>query len=355
MHPFLSDSRKLLCYMVAWLLVGMALAGGLHGAGIDDWSRSLVLALPVCLVFGWGALSAYYVCRALPYSQRSASRVLVLFSSTTLLAGAVLLVLVKLWGEVLQGLAPDSASRALAAVWNVPFFVLGAALYLLSLLAHDLVIAFDNVREATQRAAEMRALAREAELQMLRAQVNPHFLFNSLNSISALTSFDPAAARAMTIDLADFFRGTLALASRDAIPLREEIALCERFLAIEKRRYGDKLHYEVKVDEAAPACLLPPLCLQPLVENALKHGVRQLEEGGTVRIQAIVRDRWLHVAVINPVADEPAASEGNGVGLKNLRERLQVRYDCRARLQWRRESGVFCAELTLPQQEEAEA
>jgi len=198
-------------------------------------------------------------------------------------------------------------------------------------------------------------LARDAELQMLRTQINPHFLFNSLNSISALTAFDPAAARDMTVDLAQFFRRTLALAERERITLGEEVVLCEHFLAIEKRRFGAKLNAELRISPAAAECLLPPMTLQPLLENAIKHGIRQVEGGGTIAVDALVRDGWMHVAVTNPVARDDVPASGHGVGLKNIRERLAVLYGARARIAWQRSETQFAIEINLPAETETAA
>jgi two-component system, LytTR family, sensor histidine kinase AlgZ len=196
-------------------------------------------------------------------------------------------------------------------------------------------------------------LARDAELQMLRTQINPHFLFNSLNSISALTGFDPAAAREMTVDLAQFFRRTLALAERERITLGEEVALCGHFLAIEKRRFGDKLRTDLQVSPEAAVCLLPPMTLQPLLENAIKHGVRQVDGGGTITVDARVRDGTLHIVVANPAPPEDVPANAHGVGLKNIRERLAVLYGARARVGWQRGAALFTIEIQLPVDKES--
>jgi hypothetical protein len=356
MHPFLSDNRKLLGYVLAWLLIGVLVAALFCWTGEAEWIGALLFALPLSVVFGFAALSAYYVCRALPYERRRPLNALGRFGAAALVYGSAWLLLGLAWNGIGQMLL--GAGRGLVhleANARLVFFIAGAGLYLLSLLAHDVLIAFENVRDATERAAAMRTLAREAELQMLRAQIDPHFLFNSLNSICALIGIDPDGARAMTIDLAEFFRRTQALSSRDLISLREEMALCEHFLAIEKRRFGARLEVELHIDDAAGACLLPPMSLQPLIENALKHGIRHLAAGGMLRVSALVRDGWLHLSVSNPVGDGVAPVAGNGMGLKNLRERLALRYDTRARLDWRREDACFRVDMTLPWQEEGEA
>jgi len=218
----------------------------------------------------------------------------------------------------------------------------------LSILAHDLLLAVESAQAAATREAEARLLARDMELQLLRLQIDPHFLFNSLNSISALTSFDPGAARQMAIDLAHFFRQTLAMAGRERIRLEEELTLIEHYTAIERQRLGDKLESRIDAPPETLAALLPPLTLQPLVENALKHGLRALDEGGLVQIQALVRDGWLHLAVRNPVPAEPTREVGLGQGLRHLRERLEATYRDRARVSWGPTPSGFAVEISLP-------
>jgi signal transduction histidine kinase len=349
MHPLLSDSRALFAYMLAWLAAGLAAAWSLCFAGLADWPGALLFALPQSLVFGFAALSGYYVCRAMPHAGRRLSGVAMRFGVAALLAGGGSLAIGLVWNDIGQFLLPGTVLVHLDSTARLQWFALCALLYLLSLLAHDVHYAFEREREASACAAEMRALAREAELQMLRAQVDPHFLFNSLNSICALIGSDAEAAREMTIDLAEFFRRTLALAGCERIALGDELVLCEHYLAIERRRFGARLTVAIDVDDAARACLLPPLCLQPLLENAVKHGIRPLAAGGTVHVAALVRDGWLHLRVDNPLDAAAPPAPGTALGLANLRERLSRCYAGRARLLWRREDAAFTVEMTVPQ------
>jgi LytS/YehU family sensor histidine kinase len=276
-----------------------------------------------------------------------------LFGGASLLAALAWLGLGEAWDAVGRLVTHGRPLVTLTSPGWVMYFAAGFALYLLSLLAHDVLVAFETVQAAARREAESRVLARDAELQMLRTQINPHFLFNSLNSISALTGFDPAAAREMTVDLAQFFRRTLALAERERITLGEEVVLCEHFLAIERRRFGARLAAQLHVSAEAALCLLPPMTLQPLLENAIKHGIRQVDGGGTITVDARVHEGWLHVAVANPVATDEVPASGHGVGLRNIRERLAVLYGARARIAWQRSETQFIIAIDLPVDEEA--
>jgi two-component system, LytTR family, sensor histidine kinase AlgZ len=348
MHPILADPRRLLWYELAWLAAGVGIAALLRLTGQAEWSGALEFALPICLVWSFVAVSSYYVCRSWPWSQRRWSVALGLFGGVSLLAALGWLGLGEAWDSLGGLLLRGKPFVALSSPGWVMYFAAGFALYLLSLLAHDVLVAFESVQAAARREAESRVLARDAELQMLRTQINPHFLFNSLNSISALTAFDPAAAREMTVDLAQFFRRTLALAERERITLGEEVVLCEHFLAIEKRRFGAKLAAELRISAEAAECLLPPMTLQPLLENAIKHGIRQVDGGGTIAVDALVRDGALHIMVVNPVSADDAPANAHGVGLKNIRERLAVLYGPHARIGWQRSPTQFAIEIHLP-------
>ena len=357
MHPLLADLRKLSWYVAAWLLAGVGIAALLHVAGDAGWLAALWFALPVCFVYAFVALSSYYVCRSLPVAQRRWPTVVALFGGASMLSALAWLGLGEAWDSLGRLAGRNAPFVALTQAGWTLYFAAGFVLYLLSLLAHDVLVAFESVQAAARREAESRVLARDAELQMLRTQINPHFLFNSLNSISALTSIDAGQAREMTVDLAQFFRRTLALADRERIALGEEVALCEHFLAIEQRRFGARLRAELRIAPDAGACLLPPMTLQPLLENAVKHGIRQLDDGGTIDVEALERDGWLHVAVVNPVPPEaaPASGRERGVGLANIRERLAALYGSRARIEWRRTAGEFRIEIALPAEKEPHA
>jgi LytS/YehU family sensor histidine kinase len=208
----------------------------------------------------------------------------------------------------------------------------------------------ERARAIERRALELQVLARDAELKALKAQLDPHFLFNSLNSVAALIGTDAPAARRMCFLMAGFFRKSLGLARRETIPLGEEMYLAETFLAIEEVRFGDRLRTRLDVAEETLTLAVPPLMLQPLVENAVHHGVAHLLEGGEVVIVARRRDDLLELAVENPCDPERPASRGTGVGLANVRARLEAQFGHRARLEVDPGAERFRARVLLPAQ-----
>ncbi|WP_077034158.1 sensor histidine kinase [Pelomonas sp. KK5] len=346
MHPVFKSRRRLLGFVLACLLAGAALAGVLSLAGQGPWPRALAFALPLSLAYGFIALASYFLCRSLP--ERRLPALLALYVGAPLVAALAGLGLAVSW----NGIGPLFGAPPLMQLSSLAWLLLFAAAlgaYLLALLAHELLIAFERAQAAAQAQAEALALAREAELQLLRTQVNPHFLFNCLNSISALTQMDPAGAREMAIELAQFFRRTLALADRQWLSLDEELALCGQYLAIEQRRFGPQLKLQWEIEPEARGCDVPAMCLQPLVENAVKHGVAPLG-GGTVRVAAALQGGQLKLEVSNPFDPLAAPAAGAGLGLRNLRARLEVLYGRRARIEWRQGADEgFVVALSLPE------
>ncbi len=347
LHPIFASYRRLLAFALTSLALGVVLAGLLSLTTQAIWTRALLFALPICLIYGFVALSSFFLCRSM--TARGWPQMLALYAGAPLLSALAWLGLAVSW----NGIGPLIGSRALVelspAAWLI-FFAAGLVFYLLALLAHEVLLAFERVRLAAESAVQARGLAREAELQMLRTQINPHFLFNCLNSISALTHIDPAAARDMAIELASFFRQTLTLAQRDRLALAEELALCEQYLAIEKRRFGEKLQTQWAIDPAALDCHVPSMSLQPLLENAIKHGIAPLAQAGTILVTAGLVGGQLKLEVSNPVdGDLPRPlGAGQGLGLRNLRARLAALHGAGAQIAWQRDASGFAVTVHLP-------
>ena len=330
--------------------LGLILTAVLVHLEYSLWINALVFALPMCLVFGFIVPSAFYVCRSLPYDQRQFYRVFFVYSATSLMAGMTWLFICLSWNNFLAW--SSETSMAISRQMAISFWLLGAASYLFALLANDALLAMRQIHIAKQREQELVLLAREAELQMLRTQINPHFLFNSLNSISALTTISAEEARRMTITLADFFRYTLTLSDKKFVSLVDEIQLCQYFLDIEKIRFGEKLQVEFFVEENIHSALLPPMLLQPLLENAIKHGIRNLANGGTIRCQIRANAGWLHIAMHNPIDSDLTTNKesGSGTGLKNIQSRLVRHYGEKYRFDVSKKEHTFDIQIGLPLQ-----
>ncbi|HSC29238.1 MAG TPA: histidine kinase, partial [Vicinamibacterales bacterium] len=346
MHPVLAPKGRLALYLGSWLFVGGLLAGLFVAQRELGWIGSLVVALPLSTVYAFVCLSAWYVARSMPLSSTTGLRVLATALAAAVVSGTLWLGATRVWVEQLTSRGWVSAPVRASGLDTI-VLGFGVLLYLLSLAVSYLIGTFDAARQAERRALEVQVLAREAELRSLRAQVDPHFIFNSLHSISALTSADPAAARRMTLLLAEFLRESLALGGADRIPVERELRLAERFLEIERVRFGSRLEAAISPGNAA-GCFVPPLLLQPIVENAITHGVAQVLEGGTVEVSAARSDATLSIVVENPCDPQRPRGTGAGVGLSNVRARLRAAYGGEARLQAAEKEGRWRVELTLP-------
>ncbi len=345
MSPLLTDGRRTALYVLAWVLLGLAVALLARVWGGPAWAAALAFTLPMVGLLGLMTTSAYFVCRAEPLTQGRGWRSGLRYGLAALTSGGLWTGVCVAWQQALG--ATELPDAAIVVLW-----VAGSVSYLLVLLGHDVWSAVTTLRAAQDSMAQAQLELRDAQLQALRMQIQPHFLFNSLNSISALTSIDPAAARDMTLELAQFFRATLELSEKELLPLREELELCQRFLAIEKIRYGERLQVELDVSAGAAQVMLAPMLIQPLVENAIKHGIRHLPQGGLLQVQALTRDGWLYVRVRNPVASVSGPHAGaTGTGLRNIAARLRSRYGDRSRLSAQQIGEVYVVELVLPIQE----
>ena len=200
---------------------------------------------------------------------------------------------------------------------------------MLCLFAFDVYITAEQYQQAQLRANQAQVFAKEAELQALRNQINPHFLFNSLNSISSLTAFDAQAAR---------------------ITVAQELELCRHFVGIEQIRFGSKLKVEWHINENCLNATIPPMLIQPLLENAIKHGIHPIKQGGTVHIALQIVQNTLSISISNPIPTQSRPQQGTSTGLRNLQARLESLYQNQAFLQAQNlsDSAQFIVTCVLP-------
>ncbi len=356
MHPIFAGRGRLGLYLLGWSPLAALIVVLLVWRGDLAWGEAALVGLPLAYLFAYLCLSAWYLCRALPLQPgKSAAHALEALGGHLLAAlasGGLLAFAGRVW-LLLLGSIPglDRLDLRFPAVAPV-LFALGVPLYLLSVAFHYLLLALEETNAAERRGRDLRILARDAEWKALRAQLDPHFLFNGLNTIAALAATDPAGTRRMAILLAEFLRRSLHLGQREEIPLAEEAALASSYLAVERARFGDRLEVIEALEPAALAQKVPPLLLQPLIENAVRHGIAQLLDGGVVRIEGRFEPRdlggRLHLAVENPCDPDRSGSTGHGVGLSNVRARLAGRYGEKATLRALATPGKFRVEIELP-------
>lgn len=341
MHPILGSSARLRLYLLSWLPIHIFLVYWPYAAGALDPLESVIYVLPLMVLYSFLCLSSWYLCRFLPLAGTQPVKLLVNHFAAASAMGAFLVLLSIAWAALLARFFASLDTRV--EKFFPLYYVAGALLHLLTVALHYLLSSVETSHQA-------QSLARESQLKALKMQVNPHFLFNSLNSISALAVADGLRAREMCIKLSDFLRTTLQLGDRESIPLEEELALCIRYLEVEKVRFGKRLTVEQLVDADCAGCDIPALLVQPLVENAIKHGISGLIDGGTVRIEVRCGAGQLSIRVTNPYDPDYQPPKRNGIGLSNIRQRLAARYGDRGRLEIDRdlESQTHRAEIRIP-------
>jgi signal transduction histidine kinase len=346
MHPIISRPRRLGLYAIAWAPLTVLLLYLFRAAGLTAPEAGVLLCVLVPL-YAVMCLSAWYPSRATPIQTSGFARVAVTQAAAAIVVSTVWTALAALYIAALGLLEPFQSLPGHPGVLRL-IFATGILLYLLSAAFHYVLFSMEAARESEEREYGARVLAREAELRALKAQINPHFIFNCLHSISALTAVDPGKAREMCISLADFLRITLGMGQKSQIPLGEELALARRFLDIERVRFGTRLQVEEAIDDTVLTCVVPPLLLQPLVENAITHGVAHLPEGGWIHLNAQASGDRLTISIENNFDPDSRSSRRSGIGLANVRERIEARYGNAASFSANADGDRFRVALSMP-------
>jgi len=247
------------------------------------------------------------------------------------------------WPDLLAGRGMPALVRLRPVLlWNV---LMGSWLYLVVAGCSYAIRAQRRARAGELAAREARLLAEQAQLAALRARLNPHFLYNALHSVGALVGRDPRRADQALERLGDLLR--YVLDAPDEVPFRREWAFIQDYLAFEQLRLGERLRLESNVEPAAGAVLTPPLILQPLVENAVRHGLADRPEGGRIVLGARLEGGQLVLTVEDDGAGQPA-EEGTGIGVSSVRDRLRVLYGEAASVEAGPRSRGFGVTLRLP-------
>lgn len=229
-------------------------------------------------------------------------------------------------------------------------FLIGILIYLVITSFYYLIIYYSGFQERKLREAELKNLVTQAELKSLKFQINPHFIFNSLNSMSALTTIDPEKARGMILKLAEFLRYTLANNDQQKNKLKDELNNIKLYLEIEKIRFEDKFEFTEELSEECLEHEVPNMLLQPLFENAIKHAVYESLEKVKVNLKCSGDNGYLKIEVSNSYDPDIKSKKGTGVGLRNISERLKLIYHQDNLMQVINGENIFKVILFIPQE-----
>jgi sensor histidine kinase YesM len=246
---------------------------------------------------------------------------------------------------IISLIAPNSEYPPDNPIWMKTFS--GLLIYFITILIYYLYVYVDQLKEKTANEIRLNSLLKDGELNLLKSQINPHFLFNSLNSVNSLIVTQPEKAQQMLVALSEYLRYAVLSTHRVYSHIEEEMENINRYLSIEKLRFGDKLVYKAVVAPEALKAAIPVMLLQPLFENAIKHGIYESLETVCITIIITCEGQNLRIVMNNDYDGHISAKKGSGTGLQNVRERLRLLYGTAADMHIKRESGKFTVILNI--------
>jgi two-component system, LytTR family, sensor kinase len=346
-HPVFHSRKVFGIYFGIWILIS-----GIHFSLLYFLYHQLVLPSVIdSIIFNWLfsilGLSIWYIVRfSLPKSHS--------FYNLLINQVASVLIILVIWMGIsftaLKFIFGTQVKYIIFLDESVPWrMISGIMYYLLLVLIYYLAIYYQNLQEKIRDESRLNEAIREGELNLLKSQINPHFLFNSLNSISSLTVTDPPRAQEMTVKLSDFLRYSVSQSDTGFSVLEKELENIRKYLDIEKTRFGSKLQYDFVVPESTHGFPVPVMILQPLYENAVKHGV--YESTGEVNIHTTARKNQslLEIRIDNNFEPGAPSRKGAGIGLKNIRERLKLIYHDDSLVQIQAGDGMFSVTICIPE------
>lgn len=247
--------------------------------------------------------------------------------------------------SILIGNSEYKESLYHSLIWR---FLIGVLFYSIITAVNYVIVYYNSFQTKLLREAELNTYVKEAELKSLKYQINPHFIFNSLNSISSLTMTNPDKAREMTIKLSQFLRSTLSKNEKQKSKLSEEISNAKLYLEIEKVRFADRLEFIEQITGYCSDFEVPSMILQPLFENCIKHGVYESIEKVVINLSCQIEKDYLKITVSNNFDPESVSSKGEGIGLRNIRSRLKLIYNQEGLLVFKKENNIFTVNIFIP-------
>jgi sensor histidine kinase YesM len=332
-------------YALVWSLIIGAHFSVLHFFYELSVMLSIYDSLIFNILFAFLALSLWYLVR---YSKSGGKLLSIL--STHLLSA---LVVISFW--LLMAFLPsqyliDNANYKVfleqSLAWRITS---GVFYYALTILVYNLLLKYLELQEKIKQEAELKTLVKEVELSALKHQINPHFLFNSLNSVSSLTMSFPEKAQEMIIKLSDYLRYSLSQGEEHLTSLEKELSNIKLYLEIEKVRFGKRLEFSLNCNDEQLKAKMPIMLMQPLFENAIKHGVYESTETVHIRMDCQMELGYLNISIKNNFDKEAKPVKGAGVGLNNIQERLFLLYKQRDLLEVIKEEDCFIVNIKIPQ------
>ena len=344
-HPFIRN-RNIIIYAVVWVVIAAVFAFALYFFYEFEWRIAAIDSLVFNGIFFGLGLSYWFNVR---YSAFDKSQLLNLVISH--LAALVLSVALAVYiSSLILNNIPANEEYFSFLDQSIPWrAALGSMYYLIIILVYYLILYYDDLNKKNREQAQLETMLKSSEQEMLKSQINPHFIFNSLNSIASLTVASPDKAREMVIKLSDFLIYSLGKDNDKMNTLDDELKNIMLYMDIERVRFGDRLSVEVAVEKEVLGAELPNLILQPIFENAIKHGIYESLEKVTVQLKASLKNNVLTIKVSNQFDPNALSKRGKGIGLKNVSERLRLIYGIRQLVSSEKTDNLFTVKLDIPQ------
>jgi LytS/YehU family sensor histidine kinase len=345
-HPILSNRVRLIVWWLVWLFLALGQSLLFYFAYGSFTNLSIIDSLVSLIIYSGIALSLWY-----PFSffNSGVTRIPALISNLVAIGALSVTLWVLITKFLMTTVLPEESNYQ--AYWGATFpyrIGTGVFIYGLIILTYYLFVSLSNLSEKNAKEAKLESLVKETELKMLRSQINPHFLFNSLNSISSLTITDPEKARDMVVKLSEFMRYALSRKDEQPVTLQNELENLRLYLDIEKVRFGDKLITEEIIEPGCFDLKIPVMLLQPLFENAVKHGVYESTESVRIITHVKIIDGYFEINISNNFDSAPSLKRGTGTGLLNVTRRLELFYGNKASMKTLKENGIYTVTLYIP-------
>jgi len=345
-NPILKNLKNLNYYLVFWGTISIISISLLYIGTDIGLKASLADGVIFSFLLAGLGLTFWYPARYIPIEKYSTAKIIIghavgAIITTLIWISAGYFLMVGVFG--FKKAYPPFLYSTLS--WRI---LIGLLFYSLFVSFYYMIIYYTGFQERTVKEAELKSLVTEAELKSLKFQINPHFIFNSLNSMSALTEIDPARAKQMIIKLADFLRFILKTNELEKNKLSEELNNIRLYLDIEHVRFEEKFEYIEEIGESCRNIEIPTMILQPLFENAVKHAVYETLDRVTVKLNCENKDGFLKIILQNNFDKTAPNKKGAGVGLKNIRDRLRLIYHRDSLLEVKEEKGIFKVTLYIP-------
>jgi two-component system, LytTR family, sensor kinase len=346
-HPVFERRNHLLTWWLVWLLLAPGQSLLLYYTYDGGTTMSIAEGFVSMIIYSALSLAVWF---PFQYFNRTGKTKLIRIINLLSLAVALTGIWIAVSRIVTSAILPEK--QAYEIFWSATLsyrIASGILICCLVILTYYLILSYQRLSEKRLGEARLENLLRETELKMLRAQINPHFLFNSLNSVSALTITDPDKAREMVIKLSDFMRYSLTRKDEQPVTIRQELENLRLYLDIEKIRFGKRLVTVEKIDDECLGAKIPNLLLQPLYENAVKYGVH--ESTGTITITTTLRckGQTAEITISNNFDPDAVLPAGTGTGLNNVRRRLELIYGNGATLRTAKLDGNYVVTLLIPE------